>query len=76
MTYAITIAEPGAEPVSVSLEWTTDRPKVEGWYIADAAGMEVHVYFEGEGFYCPGIHGKMEVQADRWLGPIPLAPGG
>jgi len=34
MTYTVTITEPGAEPVTVSLEWTTEAPKVPGWYWA------------------------------------------
>jgi hypothetical protein len=31
-TYTVTITEPGAEPVTVSLEWTADAPKVAGMY--------------------------------------------
>lgn len=73
MTYTITITEPCAEPVSVSLEWTTDAPKVDGLYFVECQYRKANkfVVFGDRHSVVPFREG---VHALRWLGPIPLAP--
>lgn len=88
MTYAITITEPGAEPVSVSLEWTAEAPTVDGsyfvevnrevcavvdWLINDGTG-KAYIDWLVTGYEFDPPFKPQDVT--RWLGPIPLASKG
>lgn len=83
MTYTITITEPGAEPVSVSLEWNTEAPTAEGYYIVDGeivrvgqdwGGLSVFTTSAGRANEEPLSVNAVEWFGYRWLGPIPLPP--
>lgn len=85
MTYAITITEPGTEPVTVSLEWTTDAPlecgvyyaemKSDAWPGPDTVGI-FPVIVCPVGFVLVPDYDERFVMDDftRWLGPIPMPP--
>lgn len=76
MTYVVTITDPGAEPVSISLEWTTEAPTEPGWYWAECEGVTKLVAPDGgDGVEVVGESGKFYVgYFSRWLGPIPVPP--
>ncbi len=80
MTYTVTITQPGAEPVSVSLEWTTEAPKAVGLYFAErrSDGVISPVELDGDGdvFFTGNDCMYSAHRFSRWLGPIPLAPKG
>lgn len=83
MTYAITITEPGTEPVTVSLEWSTEAPKVAGLYFADLNEVRdgytiVEYYYDDQaGAFETGSTDPINNRdITRWLGPIPMPPNG
>jgi len=86
MTYTITITEPGAEPVIVSLEWTKEAPKEDGFYQVELSDgfidfVSISIFRDcinicrANGAYDEAAHYDA-AEISRWLGPIPLAPGG
>lgn len=85
MTYTIAITEPGAEPVTVSLEWTAEAPKVAGLYFVETpfevSEVRIHPGFQtgdapviinSDGWARP----VNKISNARWLGPIPMPPKG
>jgi len=87
MTYTITITNPGAELVTVSLEWTTDAPTVAGLYFVDFGSFMLHVdveenentghfFWTGGGTYGENTNYVADQSDCRWLGPLPMPPGG
>jgi len=90
MTYTITITEPGAQPVAVSLEWITEAPKVAGLYFAKVAeetfpgaksgGVEIVEVYESSlrdflmVLVMRSDFGAQLFEFTRWLGPLPMPP--